>query len=713
MYDDKQSQRLLIETDLLLQRVDSYSDIDQAFVDRLIDVLIYHEWRYYVNNDPVITDYDYDRLFKKIQQLEKDFPKFNYDSSPTKRVAEGLNESFPTVEHLIPMLSLDNSYNADDLIDFDRKVKQELEEEKVIYAVEPKFDGSSIALVYENDRFVRAATRGNGSEGDDITANARMIRSIPLKINVSKYGIHKLEVRGEVVIELSAFAELNDKRIEENKVLKAANKKELELFKHARNTAAGALRMKDPSLVAERKLEAFIYQLGHAEDKKGNRVWPFKSHFDTIDWLGKLGFKIPTIEKGRFKEITEVADFCAKWEAKRDTYNYEIDGMVVKVDSLDSQDRIGNTSHHPKWAIAYKFKAKQAITKLERIDYQVGRTGAITPVAKLKPVILTGVEISRVSLHNEDFIVDRDLRIGDSVIVERAGDVIPYIVGPVVAKRNGKEKVITFISNCPSCDTMLTKEEDESAWKCTNINCPAQLEESIIHFVSKGAMNIDGLGRDIVIRFLKEGIITSVNDLYRLDYDAILNLEGWKERSVEKLKTNINKSKNNPIWRLLVGLGISMVGSSTAKMLSKQVDDIREFQNWSEERLAELEDIGPKVAHSISTYFTNSNNLQLLDELESLEVNLKTKEDAITDNKLEGKTFLFTGTLNKMGRNQAKELVESYGGKNLSSISAKLNYLVAGEKAGSKLTKAQKIDSIRIISEDDFLNFIENGLEDE
>jgi len=675
-------------------------EVEQA-IDVIRKVIRYHDWRYYSISEPIITDYDYDVLFKALLKLEDENPKFKSVISPTQRVAQSLNENFDTVSHTVPMLSLDNSYNAEDLQDFDRKMKELSDSSEISYVVEPKFDGASIALLYENDILVRAATRGNGSQGDDITNNAKVIRSIPLKADFSKFGINKIEVRGEVIIEKLVFSQLNEQRVENGQ----------EPFQNARNTASGGLRMKDPNQVAKRGLEAFIYQIGYLE-KSGEQVLDFGDSYSQnkqIEFLGTLGFKVPRGEKGFFKSIDGVVDFATKWEEKRDSYNYEIDGLVVKVDDLRLHDVIGTTSHHPKWAIAYKFKAKQANTKLNHIDYQVGRTGAITPVAKVEPVQLAGVTISSISLHNEDMIVQKDIRIGDTVIIERAGDVIPYVVGPVKELRTGVEQPFSFLTQCPSCDSLLVKSEGEAAWRCVNLECPAQAEERLIHFVSKTAMDISGLGKDIVKRFMQEGLMKTIPDVYRLKNkkEQILALEGWKERSVEKLLFNIEQSKQNPSWRLLVGLGIRHVGGTTAKQLSGEVEHLTDFKNWTTEQLISLEDVGPKVADSLVEFFWNDQNVELFTDLDFLGLNLKgTVGEKQSGGVLDGQTFLFTGSLQQFTRDEAKAMVEANGGKVMSSVSKNLNVLVAGEKAGSKLTKAQAIESIQILNEDEFLGLI-------
>lgn len=689
-----------VQTDNLL-----YKQLSKEDVNDLREVIKYHDWKYYVQAEPSISDVEYDKIFKALKDIEAQFPELISPDSPTQQVAQVLTNDFKTVAHTVPMLSLSNSYNAEDLNDFDESIRKLSTLENFNYCVEPKYDGASIALVYENDVLVRAATRGNGTEGEEITSNAKEIKNIPNQANFSKYGIHKIELRGEVVIENGLFEKMNAEREAEG----------LKVFQNSRNTASGSLRMKDPQEVAKRNLEAFIYQIGFAEDALGNNLLGTQllSHFENIELLGELGFQVPKAEKTLSTNINEVIDFCKGWEEKRDGYNYEIDGMVVKLDNLQAQNSIGSTAHHPRWAIAYKFKARQATSQLLHIDYQVGRTGAVTPVAKIEPVRLAGVTVSSVSLHNADFIKEKDVHIGDYVKVERAGDVIPYIASVDLSLRKDVKEVV-FPTECPSCQAELIRPEGEAVWRCENVECPAQAEERIIHFVSKGALDIDGLGKDIVKRFIAEGILKNIEDIYRLDYDAILKLDGWKERSINNLKKGVENSKNQPLWRLLVGLGIRHVGSATAKTLEKQIQRIDEFSTWTAEQLAELEDVGPKVAGSILTFFHNEENQKLLLKLEEFGVKIeKTAEDnQLTSNKLEGLTFLFTGTLTKFNRDKAKDLVEENGGKNISGVSAKLNYLIAGEKAGSKLTKAQKINEkageviVNIISEDDFLEMI-------
>ena len=670
-------------------------------ISALREVINYHDWRYYVLSETVITDFDYDSLFKELKKLEEENPSLITPDSPTQRVARGLTEEFESVGHLVSMLSLGNSYNTEDLNEFDRRVKERVGNSPVEYCVEPKFDGSSIALVYENDLLVRAATRGDGTVGEDITNNAKALSSIPLRAEFSKYGIAKIEIRGEVIIQKSVFEKMNEER-------KARGEK---VFQNARNTASGSLRTKNPNESRARNLEAILYHISFAEDKNGNNLLAGKleSHYHSIEVLYECGFKTPMREMKVCKSIDDVQKFIQSWETKRNTFNIETDGMVVKVNNLKQQQQCGSTSHHPRWAMAFKFQAKQAQSKLFNVEFQVGRTGAITPVAKIEPVPLAGVTISSISLHNEDFILEKDIRLGDTVIVERAGEVIPYIAGVVENLRTGHERKIHFPKECPSCNSALSRSEEEAAWRCDNADCPAQTEERVIHFVSKDAMDIDGFGRETVIEFIQRGFIKTVEDIYCLPYEQILRLEGWKEKSVSNLKSGIEDSKNRPLWRLLNSLGVRHVGVTTSKDITSHIKTIFDLEKMSVEDLENIEGIGPKVAQSISDFFHNKGNIHLLEALKNFGVNTANREEdeRKKNNKLDGKTFLFTGLLQKFTRDRAKELVEENGGKLLSGVSANLNYLVVGEDAGSKLAKAKKIPSIVVLSEDEFLKMID------
>ena len=673
----------------------------KKIIEELRDVIKYHDYLYYIKNEPIITDYQYDQLFHLLKKLEEKFPQLITPTSPTQRVASDITKEFPEVKHLSPMLSLENSYNEEDLKEFDKRVKETLGIDKVEYAVEPKFDGAGIALVYKKDIFVRGATRGDGSVGEDITNNLKTIRSLPLEASFSKYGIHTIEIRGEVVLSKIAFKILNEKRIEEG----------LPPLANPRNTAAGSLRLQDPKEVAKRGLEVFVYQITYAVDEENNNLLgtKIKKHSEAIKILFDLGFKAPYRELKVCKDIDEVIEYCREWERKRENYPYEIDGMVIKVNDIKYYEKLGITSHHPKWAIAYKFKARQAKTRLVKVIFQVGRTGAITPVGKLEPVEIGGVIVSSVSLINEDFIREKDIRIGDIVIVERAGDVIPYIIGVDKSARTGNEKPIEFPKNCPSCGSPVVKLPFEAVYRCININCPAQILERLIYFASKDAMDIKGLGEATIRRFYKLGFLKSIPDIFRLPYDEIKNLEGFGEKSVENLKKSIEEAKNRPIHRLITGLGIRYVGKTTAKLLAKHINCVEDLKDWSIEDLEKLPDIGYKVATSIYDFFHNKENLKILRELKELGV--KTCKDEKTEEKeldvLKGLTFVFTGALNCCSREEAKKIIERLGGKVSSSVSRKTSYVVVGENPGSKYNKALKL-GVKILNEKEFLEFLKN-----
>ncbi len=676
-------------------------------LDELRRLIVYHEWRYYILNDPVLSDFEYDQLYKQLEALEAAHPDLIKPDSPTQRVSSDVGNDFPSVAHLTPMLSLANSYNAEDLIEFDQQVKRMLnmdENEPIVYAVEPKFDGGSIALVYEGDHLARAATRGNGTQGEEMTANARVIRSVPLSAKFSESGIHKVEVRGEVIIRKDKFAKINAARGEAG----------LTLFANPRNTATGGLRMKDPKEVAERGLEAFIYTLGYGTDENGENVLDrLDTHYESLDLLANLGFKVPTdgSERKLCKDIHEVVEFCTGWEAKREAYAYEVDGMVVKVNDRRLQERAGNTSHHPRWAIAYKFAAKQATTKLVDVEYQIGKIGSITPVAKVAPVQLAGVTISSISLHNEDFITEKDLRLGDTVLIERAGDVIPYIVKAMEDLRDGSEQVIAFPKECPFCSTPLERPEGEAAWRCPNNECEEQVKQRIIFHVSKSAMDIDGMGKSIIERFFELGWVRSLPDIYRLDYEQVATLEGFGEKSAANLEAAIDKARQNPVHRLLHSLSIHHLGKKVSKLLAGEIEHVLDLRDWQEENFTNIKDVGPTVAENVMAYFAQPENVAMLEELESLGVNMRPTDDdrpivAATDGPFVGKTILFTGSLQTMSRKEAQEKATAAGAKNISAVSGNLNILVVGEKAGSKLKKAQALGTVQVLTEEEFLGLI-------
>jgi DNA ligase (NAD+) len=597
------------------------------------------------------------------------------------------------------MLSLENSYNAEDLLDWDRKAREMAKLDTIEYCIEPKFDGASISLVYENDRLVRGVTRGDGVQGDDITTNIRQVRSVPLSAKFSALGLQLCEIRGEVLINKNNFKLYNEKLAEQN----------LPPLANPRNAAAGSLRIKDPSEVAKRKLEVFLYHVSFYTTNTGAETpRQLQSHAGALEMLHDLGFRTPEKEKKVVRGIQAVIDHVQEFEAMRDDLPYEIDGMVIKVNDHELQDKLGMTTHHPRWAIAFKFKARQATSVLRSVEFQVGRTGSITPVAKIDAVPIGGVTVRSISLFNEDVIREKDLMIGDTVLVERAGDVIPYIVKPLSELRKGDEKRIEFPKNCPSCNSDLIKMEEEAAWRCDNINCPAQVVEHMIHFTSKDAMDIRGFGDANVRKFFELGFLKDVPGIYTLPFEKIRGMEGFGEKSITNLTTAIEKSKDQPLHRLIFALGIRYVGETTAKTLAHAVNHLMDLAAMSLDDLMALEDIGPKVAQSVYEFFHNEDNLSMLRKLEELGLTLKNvKKEHAGDNNLQGLTFLFTGTLPTLKRSEAEQMVEEHGGKILSGVSSKLDYLVAGEEAGSKLEKAKKIASVKIISEEEFLRILQ------
>jgi DNA ligase (NAD+) len=697
MYSKDQNRQLQKLSTELLKKQKSGS-IGKKEIDDLRGILRFHEYRYYILNDPLIADYEYDMLFRELEAIEEKNPELRTADSPTQRVAKGLTKEFPTVQHLVPMLSLDNSYNSEDLIDFDRKARELTGLNRIEYCVEPKFDGGSISLIYEDDILVRGATRGNGVEGDEVTTNIRQIRSIPLSAKFSSYGLQQVEIRGEVMINKHNFSKYNEQLTSQGFAPLA----------NPRNAAAGTLRIKDPSEAAKRNLEAFVYHVSDFTLLKGKKMpADLQTHSGSLSMLWNLGFRSPEQEKKVFKGIEGVIKYCNEYEIKRDGLAYEIDGMVIKVNEVELQDKMGMTSHHPRWAIAYKFKARQGTTKLKDIEFQVGRTGAVTPVAKLEPVAVGGVTVTSISVHNEDYIKEKDLRIGDSVLIERAGDVIPQIVKSLEDVRTGKEKKIQFPKNCPVCDSKLFKEEGEAVWRCINIECPAQAVGRIIHFVSKDAMDIRGFGEANVMKFFDLGLLPDIPGIYTLDFSKIKGMEGFGQKSIDNLQAAILNSKKQPLHRLIYALGIRFVGETTAKTLAQAVNHLLDFKNFSLEQLQALEDIGPKVAGSIYHFFSNKSNIEMLEQLEKLGLTLKNqKKELATAGNLKGQTFLFTGTLPTLKRSEAEALAEENGGQLVTGVSNKLNYLVVGEDAGSKLEKAKKLNTVKIISEAEFLKMV-------
>lgn len=714
MYSKEEQRRLFdLSKRYLVENTEGGNALEaSAVVQDLQAVLHYHEWRYYIMDEPQLSDFEYDMLYKKLEHLEDLYPNLITPDSPTMRVGSDLTEA-KTVPHLTPMLSLENSYNAEDLLDFDKQVKKLADlpdETEISYCVEPKFDGGTIALVFENDILTRAATRGNGVMGEEMTHNAKVMRSIPLRAAFSKHNIKKVELRGEALIRKDVFEKINKQREAEGQAV----------FANPRNAATGGLRTKDPKETKGRGIEAFIYQLGYAENREGVQVTRgFNTHHESIEFLGSLGFKVPATghETKVCKNIQEVIAFCNEWQEKRDTYEYEIDGIVVKVNELDIQSQCGYTSHHPRWAVAFKFKAKQATTKLLDIEYQVGKIGTITPVAKLQPVHLAGVTVSSVSLHNEDFITQKDIRIGDQVLVERAGDVIPYIVKSFEELRNGSEIRLKYPEICPFDATksvQLTREEGEAAWRCPTCTCGRQEYQKFVFHTSKDAMDIEGLSKATIEKFMQMGWLRTLADFYRLDYAAMSKLEGFGKRSADNLEKAIEKAKSNPIQRLLHSLSIHHLGKKAAKLLAAEVEHVLDLATYDVERLTSVKEIGPVLAQNVVEYFHDEKNIALLKELESLGVNMKpTEEDrklaVNTEGVFAGKTILFTGALMQFTREEAEKKATAVGATVASSVSKNLNILVVGEKAGSKLKKAQDLGTVQILTEQEFVDLLNGG----
>lgn len=674
------------------------NDVKKTVTD-LRHIIQFADWKYYVQSNPLFADKEYDTLYKQLQSLEQQYPELITSDSPTQRIANGLSEKFPPVGHLVPMLSLDNTYNAQDLYDWDKRCKEYAETDTIEYCVEPKYDGASISLVYENGQLVRGATRGDGINGEEITTNIRQIRSIPLSASFNKEQFQQIEIRGEVVIHKEVFAAFNEQRAKDN----------LPPLANPRNAASGTLRILDPEEVRKRKLSAILYHISYHSGTETTGIAPqLTTHYDALHWLYQLGFPTPAQEMQRFSNIQSVIEYCTAFENRRDSLPYEVDGLVIKVNSFQLQDKMGMTSHHPRWAVAYKFKARQATAKLLRVEFQVGRTGSITPVAKIEPTPIGGVIVSSISLFNEDIIREKDVRVGDVVLVERAGDVIPYIVKPITELRTGSETPITFPSHCPVCTQPLEKLQDEAAWRCINISCQAQVVERIIHFCSKDAMDIRGMGDANIRKFYELGIVKDIPSLYHINWELFKGLEGFGTKSILNLQTAIEQSKSQPLNRVIFGLGIRHVGETMAKTLANSVAHLKDLYEKTQEQLLDLDDVGPKVATTITDFFSLAENRHLINQLEQQGVNLSnSKTSQLIGGTLQGKTFLFTGTLLHFKRSDAEAKVEALGGQIVSGVSSKLHYLVVGADAGSKLEKAKKLGTITILSEEEFATLVQ------
>ncbi|WP_347941101.1 NAD-dependent DNA ligase LigA [Peribacillus simplex] len=646
-----------------------------------------YSYEYYVMDQPSVPDAEYDRLLRELIEYEEEFPELQTADSPTQRVGGAILDMFEKVEHTTPMLSLGNAFNESDLRDFDRKVRQSVGDD-FSYVCELKIDGLAVTLQYENGYFVRGATRGDGTIGEDITANLKTIKSIPLKLREPV----AIEVRGEAFMPKKSFESLN----------KAKEERGEEPFANPRNAAAGSLRQLDPKLAAKRNLDIFLYAIANFGETG------VRSHSEGLDLLDRLGFKTNR-ERKTCSNIEEVIAYIVEWTEQRPNLAYDIDGIVVKVDSLEQQDELGFTAKSPRWAIAYKFPAEEVITTLRDIELNVGRTGVLTPTAVLDPVRVAGTTVQRASLHNEDLIREKDIRIGDQVVVKKAGDIIPEVVNVLAERRTGEEVEFKMPTECPECNSELVRLEGEVALRCINPKCPAQIREGLIHFVSRTAMNIDSLGEKVISLLFKEELIQDVADIYKLTYDQLIALERMGDKSVNKLLQAIEASKTNSLEKLLFGLGIRHVGSKAAKTLARELGTMEALSKASREDLTAINEIGDKMADSIVAYFELEEVHALLNELEAAGVNLTFKGPRAVaieeiDSAFAGKTVVLTGKLHQLTRNEAKEKLEALGANVAGSVSKKTDLVIAGEDAGSKLEKAESLgvmvwDEERLIEE--------------
>ncbi|QTD37144.1 NAD-dependent DNA ligase LigA [Polaribacter batillariae] len=648
-----------------------------------------HNYNYYVLDNATISDFEFDIKLKELEKLEAENPEFFDINSPTQRVGGAITKNFETVVHKNRMYSLDNSYSKEDLLDWEKRVQKGLGREDLEYTCELKFDGASINLTYENGKFIKAVTRGDGFQGDNVTANVKTIRSIPLSIK--KDFVSNFQMRGEIILPLEGFNKMNEER--------AANGEEE--YRNPRNTASGSLKLQDSAEVAKRPLDCLLYQVVTEERK-------YKTHFEILENARKVGFKVPKTIK-LAKSIDEVFEFVNHWDKKRHDLPYETDGVVVKVNNLQQQEELGYTSKAPRWAIAYKFKAEQVATVLNKITYQVGRTGAITPVANLKPVQLAGTTVKRASLHNADQIEKLDIREGDTVFVEKGGEIIPKIIAVDFTKRPTNSQPTIYATNCPECNTKLVRTQGDAKHYCPNeFGCAPQITGRIQHFISRKAMDIDGLGGETVDLLRKVGLIQNYADLYDLKIEQIIPLERMAEKSAQNLIAGIEKSKKIPFEKVLFALGIRFVGETVAKKLAKHFKSIDNLMAATFEELINVDEIGDRIAQSIVDFSNNLGNIQLINRLKTYGVQLEVSAESLENqsDKLQGQVFVVSGVFHQMSRNELKKAIENNGGKVSSSISKKTNFIVAGDNMGpSKLAKAQDL-SIPIISEQDFIDKI-------
>jgi DNA ligase (NAD+) len=660
-------------------------------IERLRKKIHHHNYQYYVLNEPIISDYQYDQLYKELEELERLFPELITSDSPTQRIGGKPLKEFKTVKHTVKMLSLDNTYSEDEVREFDKRVKKGLGKD-VQYEVTLKIDGVAVTLLYKNGKFVLGATRGDGLRGDDITQNLKTIRTIPLEILGDNKELMDIEVRGEVFLPKKSFDRLNRER----------EKQGLHIFANPRNAAAGTLKLLDSKEVAKRGLDIFIHTIP---------VQPgphFISHYKSLKKLSLSGFKvIPDIKL--CSTVDEIFQYIKEWQDKREGFECEVDGLVIKVDNFNDQNTLGYTIKSPRWAIAYKYQAKQAITKLKDIHFQVGRTGRITPVAILDPISLSGSTISRATLHNEDEIKRKGIKIGDYVIIEKGGEVIPKVVDVVKNRRTGKEEDFHFRRTCPVCGEKIYRLLDEADWRCVNSSCPAQIKRAISHFASRQAMDIEGCGYILVDKLVDKGILKGFDAIYSLDIETIAKLERMGEKSAQNLINAIEKSKKREFVNVLYALGIPNIGINASNLLVNEFKSIDQIINAKIEDLSKIDGIGEIVGQSIINYFKNKKNLELIKKLKKFGIRFKSKKQISKKAFLRGKTFVFTGELDSMTRQEAQSKIRKLGGHPSSSVSKKTDFVIAGRDPGSKYKKAKKL-GVKTISEQEFLSMIKRYL---
>jgi DNA ligase (NAD+) len=668
-------------------------------IDSLREKLNYHNHRYYVLSDPEIDDFAFDKMLKELEALEKENPQFADENSPTKRVGGDITKKFNTVAHKVRMMSLDNTYTLEELQDFHDRVVKDIGE--VEYVCELKIDGVAISITYEDGKLKQAITRGDGVQGDEITTNVKTIRSIPLQL-VNDYP-KELTIRGEIFMPKKVFERINEE-IRADLEEKGLDEEEIfeQQLKNPRNATSGTIKQQDSKAVAARKLDAFLYFVM----AEGTDI---RTHYDAVMKAKSWGFKVSEHIR-KCGSLQEVIDYINHWEKKRFELDFETDGIVIKVNRYDQQQTLGSTAKSPRWAIAFKYPPEKATTILQDITFQVGRTGSITPVANLKPVQLAGTTVKRASLHNADIIAELDLRIGDSVSVEKGGEIIPKVTAVDLTKRDPNAPVFQYITHCPECNTPLIRKEGEANHYCPNEDgCPPQILGKMVHFISRKAMHIDSLGEKTIALFLEKGLVHNIADFYTLKYEDIIQLEGFKDRSTQNILDGIEKSKEIPFARVLFGLGIRYVGETVARKLAQKLGNIDAIMNATVEELVNIDEIGDKIAESVVAHFYKSSNRELVERLRSYGVQLEATVDAniATSSKLNGLTFVYSGTFARVSRDQIEELIVNNGGKKSGSVSKKTSYLIAGDKMGPEKRKKAEEFGVKIISEDEFLAMLE------